>query len=752
MDQQAKKGGKNVYTDRVLKYAGKILASVFLIILAVWLLQEDSKAFLSWWLLIWLMGCCFMPLTGLLFSGFQDRGWLFSKVLAIAVSGYLTWLLAALEILKFTSFTCFLVTLLCMACNFALAFWQKQKKCSVFPVDEENLIFWEEVLLFLAFLLWTYVAGFRPQALGEEKFMDFGFMAAMMRSTKLPATDIWYSQSHMNYYYGGQFYAVYLTKMTGTQAASTYHLMRTLVAGMAFALPFSLVRQIAADYFEKKFSPASNDRKQPKENSRLKKKSWKRWSLWAGLLAGAAVSLAGNMHYVIYDMVLPFIKNIENDYWFPDSTRYIGHDPLTSDQTIHEFPSYSFILGDLHAHVVNIFFVLTVLGLLYSWMKWGKYSKKETLFQTPLLLCGLFLGIFQWCNAWDFAIYYVVICGVCFFSNLSRFQNWKYGILSSAAQWVELLALSFFVALPFTLKFDSGMAQGICLAKNHSAFYQLCILWAFPVLVSICYLVKIFLENGKCAPLQWLENTLAADLFVIVLCLCALGLVVMPEVIYLKDIYEETAARSNTMFKLTYQAFILFGIAMGFIMIRFLSEKRLWARGLGILGTACLLLTSCYTATAVSQWSGQIWNREGYQGLDATAFLETEYPGDAPAIRWLQSQVTGTPVVLEAPGDSYSHYCRVSAMTGLPTVQGWYVHEWLWRGDTEKLNADNAKIETIYTSKEKEKVCELLEEYQVSYIFIGQMEREKYPNLNESLLRSLGDVVFDDGAVVVLVD
>lgn len=641
-----------------------------------------------------------------------------------------------------------MVTLLCMGVNFLLAYWQRQKKCNVFPVNDGNLVFWEEALLFVVFLLWTYVAGFRPQAFGEEKFMDFGFMAAMMRSTELPAKDIWYSQSHINYYYGGQYYAVFLTKVTGTQIASTYHLMRTLIAGMAFALPFSLVRQVTEDYFKEKFFRREHTKKKPL----LQEKLWKRWSLCSGLLAGAAVSLAGNMHYVIYRMILPLVKISEKDYWFPDSTRYIGHDPVTSDQTIHEFPAYSFIQGDLHAHVVNIFFVLTVVSLLYTWMKCGKYRRREAFFQMPLLMCGAFLGIFQWSNAWDFAIYYVVICGVCFFGNFTRFQDWKEGIWSSVVQWIELLLLSLLVAMPFTMKFDSGMAQGICLAKNHSAFYQLCILWGLPVTIVSFYLLKIFLENGKCTPLQWLKHTLTADLFVIVLCLCALGLVVMPEIVYLKDIYEETAARSNTMFKLTYQAFILFGIGMGFILVRFLSQKCLWARVCGILGTFCLLLTFCYTGTAVSQWNGQVWKREGYQGLDATAFLETEYQKDASAIRWLQSQVSGTLVVLEAPGDSYSSYCRVSAMTGLPTVQGWYVHEWLWRGEPDRLNEEKAQIETIYTSAEEGQVRSLLDRYQVSYIFIGQMERESYPNLNETLLRSLGKVVFEDGAIVVQVN
>ena len=68
-------------------------------------------------------------------------------------------------------------------------------------------------------------------------------------------------------------------------------------------------------------------------------------------------------------------------------------------------------------------------------------------------------------------------------------------------------------------------------------------------------------------------------------------------------------------------------------------------------------------------------------------FWKTELPEDASAIRWLKNNVKGTAVVLEAPGDSYKDYDnRVSAMTGLPTVLGWYVHEWLWRNDTDDLN------------------------------------------------------------------
>ena len=95
--------------------------------------------------------------------------------------------------------------------------------------------------------MWTYFAGFHPAAYGTEKFMDYGFMEAMMRSKTLPATDLWYSEGKINYYYGGQYFAVFLTKLSGTKVELTYNLMRTFVAGLAFIMPFSLVHQMVKD-------------------------------------------------------------------------------------------------------------------------------------------------------------------------------------------------------------------------------------------------------------------------------------------------------------------------------------------------------------------------------------------------------------------------------------------------------------------------------------------------------------------------
>ena len=85
-------------------------------------------------------------------------------------------------------------------------------------------------------------------------------------------------------------------------------------------------------------------------------------------------------------------------------------------------------------------------------------------------------------------------------------------------------------------------------------------------------------------------------------------------------------------------------------------------------------------------------------------------------------------------------------MTGLPTILGWYVHEWLWRNDVSDLNAKAADIEAIYTSNDEAQVEALLEEYDVAYIFVGSCERSKYgENLNNDMLKNMGQIVFQDG-------
>ena len=737
--------------ETITKQIFKIIPALLLVALSAFLLQGDVWTFWTWYLLALVLGAAAMPLTGRLFRRFQDRGWVFSKVTAIAVSGFLTWFLVAVKIIKFTTMTCIVVTLVCAAASLILYCREQKAGFECIPFAHLDLVYAEELLFFAAFLLWTYFAGFHPAAYGTEKFMDYGFMEAMMRSKTLPATDLWYSQGKINYYYGGQYFAVFLTKLSGAKVELTYNLMRTFVAGLAFAMPFSLVHQMVTDRLGK-------------TGSRWKKAL----PSVTGILAGISVSIAGNMHYVVYGQIIPFIQKLKGEevssYWFPDATRYIGFNPDVEDKTIHEFPCYSFVLGDLHAHVVDIMFVLLLLGLLYAWIKKVRTTElsgesmsrrefwKKQLLMPQLLATGALLGMFHWTNYWDFVIYFVVTCGAALFMNIIGQKGkirWALGV--TAAQAAEILILATVIIMPFTLQFDtSNMVQGIALAQHHSLPHQLLVLWGLPGILTILFVVSLLIEKLRGAEQKSLYHLLTSirlpDLFAVLMGLCAIGLVLIPELVYVRDIYENGNARANTMFKLTYQAYIMFGMTMIYAIFRLLIiGKNKILKVLAFIGLFFFVWTCGYFGNSVHSWFGEVWKPSQYKGLNATAFLETDFPEDVNGIRWLKENISDAPVVLEANGDSYSEYERVSAMTGLPTIMGWYVHEWLWRGNLSDLNAKIEEIQEIYTSTDETRVKELLEEYNVSYIFVGSCERNKYgADMNNDLLKSLGEVVFQD--------
>ena len=755
------------------KWAPRVLLAAALAGLSAFLLKGDVWTFWTWWLLAFLMGMVAMPVTGRLFAGFEDKGWMFSKVLAITVTGFLTWFLVTAKILPFTAATCIGVSVVCAVGCGVLYHFQGKNGIDCFPSGKVNLIYGEEILFFIFFLMWTYFAGFRPQAYGTEKFMDYGFMEAMMRSTTLPARDLWYSEGTINYYYGGQYFAVFLTKLTGSKVELTYNLMRTFVAAFAFVLPFSLVRQMSVDRL--KGSLTGKKRCLPAV---------------AGIIAGISVSIAGNMHYVVYSKIIPWLQKLQgkeaDSYWFPDATRYIGYNPDVPDKTIHEFPCYSFVLGDLHAHVVNVMFVLFLVGLLYAWMRSVRMREavimkpgrkqfwKKQLLIPHILLVAVMIGMFRFTNFWDFIIYFVVTGGVVLFTNIVQFDGKVKRILAvTAVQAVEIIVISYVVSLPFTLQFDS-MFKGVGIAQNHSMIHQLLILWGLPVVLTVLLIICIIwekLRGGANRSLYRLMKAISVpDLFAIVMGLCAIGLIVIPELVYVRDIYENGNARANTMFKLTYQAYILFALMMSYILVFFVADRikilqetkldnryekkvRLSKVQITVGGMAIILLISTcgYFINATTNWFTGFPLKNKYQTLNATAYLENAIPEDAAAIRWLNKNITGQPTVLEACGDSYKDYDnRVSAMTGLPTVLGWYVHEWLWRNNLDEENKRRTDVETIYTSTDKKEVQELLDKYEVNYIFIGSCEYQKYEGVNVALLSSLGEIVFKEENTMIV--
>jgi len=191
------------------------------------------------------------------------------------------------------------------------------------------------------------------------------------------------------------------------------------------------------------------------------------------------------------------------------------------------------------------------------------------------------------------------------------------------------------------------------------------------------------------------------------------------------------------MFKLVYQAFIMYSLISGYIFIR-LRRFFLYR----FLFSLVFIIQLSYSYFAVKSYYGL----KDYKGLWGLNFLQTAYSDNLAAINWLNKNVSGQPHIVEAPGDSYTTYDQVSMATGLPTIEGWLVHEWLWRGGYDTPAARVAEVDKIYTSSDTNEIKSILEKYQIKYIFVGAKEYEKYPNLNLKTFNLLNaKVVFESG-------
>ena len=273
------------------------------------LMGTDYTAFLKWWVALLLLGLGFMPFTMIMFRNFRDKGWLFSKTIGLAISAWVVWFLSSAHIFKFTVGNCYILTAVCIFCNIAFVACvrifgkSKDGKTGVleqtfgkFDLDTCFSVLMSELVFFSAFVFWSYLRCFKPEILGNtEKFMDYGLMTSLDRATYMPAEDIWLSGLPINYYYLGQYIAVFVKRLSGVEMKDAYTLALMMIAGFATAMPYSLMNQVAGDFVKKENLNTRNG-KLVRED---KPQKW--YTQLVGLFAAVSVCFAGNMHYTIVD-------------------------------------------------------------------------------------------------------------------------------------------------------------------------------------------------------------------------------------------------------------------------------------------------------------------------------------------------------------------------------------------------------------------------------------------------------------------
>lgn len=716
----------------------------------MWIIWHDLLLlFLVWLMLLFWQLAAFPFLHALFSKKLIDAGWAFGRLTSWLVIATVVWFLAHAHLAVNTQLWIWLFFIIWAFVAFR--YFEKHKLAVLATFKQaKKLIITQEILFAIGLIFLFIVRGFNPAILDLEKFMDAGLMVSYMKSPQLPLEDMWLAGEKVNYYTFGHFLGAVALNFLNLKIEFGYNVLLAVIMGLIMSQGACLASNLMAD---------------------LNKKKLGFYVIFAGILASLLLAFGGNTHAIWY-----LLKNRSFvDFWYPDSTRFI-------ERTIHEFPAYSFIVSDLHAHLWSLPIVLFLLLNIYTWLKallaekkvsWSKLVK-QTFWQQAVVVGAIF-GLIVGTSAWDVAIY-ALLLGI--IGLVLLFLDFVYlpALLVSAFTIGVSMVL---VSSPWWLNFVS-ISEGVKVAYEHSPLWQLLVLWTGHVsmtLLSLFLWLKMLYQFAK----KKLLAHSAHLVLLIAMILTAWILIVIPELIYVKDIYPNHP-RANTMFKLTFQSLTLMSVVAA-VFIAYLAQFKavslqfsrdakekftLWLKKMfkQVLSWKFIVLEKKYLAllplkllsflfvlaVLLYPYFGyrDYYGLKEYKGVNGLAWLAEKYPADYQAIVWLNNYVVGRPVIVEAVGESYTTFARVSTFTGFPTILGWRVHEWLWRGGFEIPGARTEEVRKIYEEPLSPDSQRLLAQYQVQYIIVGDKEREAYTKLDEAGLAKLGKKVFAQAGTYIL--
>jgi YYY domain-containing protein len=552
-----------------------------------------------------------------------------------------------------------------------------------------------EVLFLIAFFFMLDIRFANPTISYAEKFMDHGFLASVIRNPVVPPLDPWFSGGSLNvYYYLGYWMLGCLAIVSGVPSNIAFNLSLPTVFALS-AVSLYAIGALLLDRFR-----------------------------WLPL-----VTLILPNPALVFQLITGKAVNPAYDA----SLSWLGTRTITN--TINEFPLFSFVWGDVHAHVVSIFnqvFLLFLLLFLYK--RWETLEQRGKIIIMALIAVSL--GSMPLFNTWDVLLYAPLVLVTGFLIL------WRARASPDRTAWAFLLAVppvSILCYLPFyiQLKTHTGAISFVRTPSDPLEF-----LWVNGIFIVI-FLALLVPEIRKkpwlllaCLPFA-LTGYVAAAIAVIplvyfitkterdltdVVAAFGLAILVACELIYMKDNMGETFFRMNTVFKCYLPAWLMLGTA-AFVMVGqwFTTSIRIpvvpgWLSSVLTVIVVTILFVLPFAVIA------PISNAPGT--LDGLAFLDTQHPSDAGAITYLRS-LDGSEILVEAEKGDYSYYSRVSSFTGIPAVVGQPFHEFMWRGDDDGWYAERpADIRAMY--EQPEKTVSLMKKYNATLLYVGDPERERY--------------------------
>jgi YYY domain-containing protein len=337
---------------------------------------------LVWVLALVAAGLIGLPYVWLAGASLPDRGFAFARPVGLLLVAWVSWWLASAEILPFSRGALFLVAAAIGAGGVALTLGRHAEmiawaRGNVRILAAEEAVFWALFAAFLA-VRWANPDLWHPW-LGGEKPMDLAYLTAVVKSEEFPPYDPWFAGGYINYYYFGFVVVGALVKATAVAPYIAYNLaiptLAALLGTAAFGACLGLVARM----------PGATRRR----------------SLLTASLAAAFVVVIGNLGEVKV-LVERAQGEIPLEWWFWNASRAISPGP-GEPGPITEFPAFTYLFADLHAHAIALPFTATTLGLALAYVDAGHTARLGA--AVRFFLLALVVGSLWVVNTWDFPTY-----------------------------------------------------------------------------------------------------------------------------------------------------------------------------------------------------------------------------------------------------------------------------------------------------------------------------------------------------------
>ena len=738
---------------------------------------------LRWLITVELIGLAAFPLAFYLLPRLADRGFTLSKPLGILLVSYLFWLLGLAHIPTVQPIAIALVLL--MAALSVYIAYRNFDALREFIVREWRTIVIAEAIFLVFFISWTLFRSYDPFINHTEQPMDLALLSASINSQVGHPEDPWLRGEPVSYYYFGYWMMGALSQISAIQSHISYNLAIALIPAMSamgiFGIVFNMVRMDKARSGVAGTDSMSTVR--ASVSAALADSTHRKLAIIAGIAAALFLGIVSNLEGVLefmrlngmgsqgfYDWIrindLPGPIDMPPQSWTPPDFWWWFHASRVIntfdgvhfiDNTIQEFPFFSFLLGDMHPHVMSIPFIALFVGIALNIYRlpsdfWRNYRSVYP--YAIVLTAALVLGGLGFNNLWDMPTFAALLIGILALKAYREGSDIPQSVaLAFFPVGLAILALAALMYSPYLLDINAGV-NGIGVVITHTRAVHMFIVWGLFLTAVTPFLLATFwqttvqrdwaaqtLTAGALAFAPWLLWTLAylpsdgsveevigrfigilpltalvaigvynalylarrenegGRLFATVLAVLGLGLIIGSEFLFIRDFFNN---RGNTVFKLYYQAWILLAAASAFAVYYWLSTIRNrtgWRATFSYVWAAAfvlLLIGSLYYPLAAAKTKPDT----PYAGptLDGLSFVQQNRPAEYDAIAWLKQNASPDAAIVEAVGE-WSDWGLVSRSTGLPTIVNWLGHQKQWRGGWEKFDADKPDVSRALRDK-----------------------------------------------------